>query len=750
MGLSLAWDALTNPSGNFTLNNGNFNVDQVLGNRADGGNDLVKSGTGTLTLSANNIYTGSTTVNAGGLVLSGAGNISNSSALIINGGTVDVSGVNGNSTLINNLSGAAGSTVTLGNTALTINNIVDTSFAGNIQGTGTLIKSGAASFAIVGTSSLGNIGAVVINQGTLDVSGVSSGSTLINNLSGVAGSTVTLGSTALTVNNTVDTAYAGDIHGTGTLTKTGAAALTLTGNMAYTGETILTAGKLILDGSAGGAQLSGDVIGQPGSSLALINGARLTGSIDPVNSSIDASSTWNMTAPSVVANMALAGIINFAAPPQPMTTGRTLTASNWTGQGGTVNLYAVLSNNASVIDQIVINGGTASGNTNLHIINIGGQGAQTTGSGIKVVDTINNASTSATAFTLAGPLYAGAYQYNLQRGSGDSSQDWFLVSKVRAETSLYSSIDNQGARYASVVAGSLIERMGALTALERKTEPYAWGRLFRLTDDQAASSRSVGQQADISGVQVGSDVLVEASDARRDSVGVYFASGQSVANVNGYGGSDSGQTVTGQNTIHGYSLGAYLTRLESDGGYLDMVFQTTWYEVSEASVNHLTASTRGLGVLGSAEIGQAFDLGDGRKLELQGQLGLQSVKLRGFALDAETDVSMDARINVASRLGLRLSKTELPDQHGNDAVVWLGLDLLNNSGPASTTHFITSNTSDVEFSNKLPGTRVAISAGADGQISKNLMVNVRVNAETSIDASHSKSYGLQVGIKLAF
>lgn len=54
------------------------------------GGSLVKIGTGTLTLTGNNIYTGATTVNAGGLVVNGS--IASSSALNINGGFVGGSG----------------------------------------------------------------------------------------------------------------------------------------------------------------------------------------------------------------------------------------------------------------------------------------------------------------------------------------------------------------------------------------------------------------------------------------------------------------------------------------------------------------------------------------------------------------------------------------------------------------------------------------------------------------------------------
>ncbi|HDX7445705.1 TPA: autotransporter adhesin Ag43, partial [Escherichia coli] len=117
-----------------------------------------------------------------------------------------------------------------------------------------------------------------------------------------------------------------------------------------------------------------------------------------------------------------------------------LTTSNLTGQGGTINMRVSLDgSNAS--DQLVINGGQATGKTWLAFTNVGNSnlGVATTGQGIRVVDAQNGATTEEGAFALSRPLQAGAFNYTLNR---DSDEDWYLRSEnaYRAEVPLYTSM----------------------------------------------------------------------------------------------------------------------------------------------------------------------------------------------------------------------------------------------------------------------------------------------------------------------
>ena len=118
-------------------------------------------------------------------------------------------------------------------------------------GTGTLVL-GAANSYTGGTTvdagilqlgaggSLASTGALTVNAGTFDLNGHTQ---TVGEFSGLGG-TVNLGNGALTVTEGIAATYAGIITGSGSLTKTGAATLTLTGANNYLGGTTVSAGTL--------------------------------------------------------------------------------------------------------------------------------------------------------------------------------------------------------------------------------------------------------------------------------------------------------------------------------------------------------------------------------------------------------------------------------------------------------------------------------------------------------------------------
>ena len=105
---------------------------------------------------------------------------------------------------------------------------------------------------------------------------------------------------------------------------------------------------------------------------------------------------------------------------------------NYTGAGGTMAINTVLGGSGSTSDLLVISGGAATGNTIVHVTNVGGVGGLTPGNGIQVVEAVNGATTSPGAFALpVGELRAGAFDYDLLRGGLGASQPAGLVPALR-------------------------------------------------------------------------------------------------------------------------------------------------------------------------------------------------------------------------------------------------------------------------------------------------------------------------------
>ncbi len=109
---------------------------------------------------------------------------------------------------------------------------------------------------------------------------------------------------------------------------------------------------------------------------------------------------------------------------------RLVVNGNYIGNNGTMALNTYLGSDGSPSDRLVISNGLGSGNTLLHITNIGGPGAETRADGILVVSAINGAATTANAFALAGEVRAG--RFRLRSGKGRSWRQQFpeLVSAL--------------------------------------------------------------------------------------------------------------------------------------------------------------------------------------------------------------------------------------------------------------------------------------------------------------------------------
>jgi autotransporter-associated beta strand protein len=177
------------------VDNANFAINRSdafsFGGVISGSGAFQQLGAGTTTLTAIESYSGLTTIAAGRLALSGAGNISSSSGVLANG-LFDISGVSGNGTLLQSLSGTGG--VTLGAKTLALSN-ASGNFAGAIGGAGGLTLA-AGTEILSGTSTY--TGATNVNAGTLSVNGsIASSSLTTVNAGATLGGNGTVGNTTI-------------------------------------------------------------------------------------------------------------------------------------------------------------------------------------------------------------------------------------------------------------------------------------------------------------------------------------------------------------------------------------------------------------------------------------------------------------------------------------------------------------------------------------------------------------------------
>jgi autotransporter-associated beta strand protein len=267
-------------------------VDQTLSGVISGSGALLKdtSGSSTLTLTARNTYSGTTTVNAGTLTINppddsyntygvastqfnvGAGatlmftggsnrlNLGYTGATTMalgNGGTVDFKGAGmvGMNTLTFSSSGATATIKSSAGTGVNLNNqsfVFDTATGSTLtnsisfgNSTGTFTKKGAGT--AVTSANLNYSGATTISGGTLQLSGSS-----LLNLGSYGGSITFSNSSTLQYSSSGAQTLSGKITGAGALLKdTSTSVLTLSGSNDYTGTTTVKAGTVKYDSASG-------------------------------------------------------------------------------------------------------------------------------------------------------------------------------------------------------------------------------------------------------------------------------------------------------------------------------------------------------------------------------------------------------------------------------------------------------------------------------------------------------------------
>ena len=210
----------------------------------------------------------------------------------------------------------------------------------------------------------------------------------------------------------------------GSLVKVGTGTLTIDGAGTYTGGTTVSDGALVVGDFANPtAALSGGGPISVGSGGTLGGYGSVTGAV--TNSGVIAAGSATPGSQRL-ADRALSpssAICSTRAPssslPERASAMCWRFAATMSAPAATMAINTFLGGDGSPSDRLVINGGAraATGDTPVHVTNVGGPGAETTGNGIQVVNAINGATTAPGAFALpAGELRAGAFDYDLFRG----------------------------------------------------------------------------------------------------------------------------------------------------------------------------------------------------------------------------------------------------------------------------------------------------------------------------------------------
>ncbi|MFW7358333.1 MAG: autotransporter-associated beta strand repeat-containing protein [Brucella sp.] len=619
-----------------------------------GSKGINKTDYGTLILTGANHYSGDTTV-TGGVLQIGADNGASGS-------------IDGNVMLASDL---------YGHGTLAFARSDGTTFAGNISGVGNVVQKGSGTTTFIGDNSYS--GGLTVENGIAQagMAGHTFGTGVLKVKTGAradlngfdttvgglasfdaTGATgdgdITLGSGKLTVEQGFDSRFSGVLSGTGDFTKSGSAALTLAGSNQYTGATLVNQGTLI--------QGSQDAFSSASAYTTARNGTLDLGGYDTTVSSLDNGGTVNLS---------------------DLTAGTTLTvAGNYTGSNGTLVINTVLGDDNSRTDRLKV-GGDTSGTTNLQVVNRGGLGGQTV-NGIEVVDVTGQSNGT---FSLVSDyttkdnkkaIWAGAYAYTLQQGSGSGNKDgnWYLVSRY-GDPDPVDPNKPTGPRYGAGVPvyqgyGENMQALNKLPTLQERVGNRYWtgengdGQTNgAMVDGNGIWARIEGahnrlEPQSVTGVK--QDINTFIMQAGVDGQFYEDDNGKLVAGITGqYGtahGSSSSFFGDGYTDTRAWSLGATATWYGNNGFYVDMQGQLTWFDndLSSDDMNSSLASgAKAFGYAMSVEAGQRVAIDDHWSLTPQAQLMWSSLDADAFQDVMGNRVGLDNANSLTARLGLAAS-----------------------------------------------------------------------------------------------
>ncbi|HHL8511338.1 TPA: autotransporter outer membrane beta-barrel domain-containing protein [Escherichia coli] len=692
-----------------------------------------------------NINGGNLTLTEGGV---SAGILSGNGALNVSGGVLDITGASSTFT----------ASTTIAKDAVVRMNDVSGLGTGNISNAGTLSLTHVS-------GSLGNN-----LSGTGTVSLLSSDTQLSGNNSGYSGlfvvdessqltasATENLGTASvnnsgtLVLNSATGWQLTNDVSGSGTVRKTGSGSLTVGNNAAWTGQTDIDAGTLIL-GNAGAPVMLAS------SQVNIAKDGILTG-FGGVSGNVTNSGTLDLRAD---------------APGNVLTVG-----GNYTGNNGTLLMNTVLGDDSSATDKLVIKG-DASGQTRVEVTKAGGTGAQTL-NGIELIHVDGNAGSA--EFVQASRIAAGAYDYTLGRGQGSNSGNWYLTSgkntpdpeptptpdpdskpepvpggydnDLRPEAGSYTA--NMAAANTMFVT-RLHERLGPVQYTDVMTgetkNTSMWMRHEGGHNRWRDGTGQLKTQGNRYVVQMGGDIAQWGrGETDRWHLGVMAGYG------NEHNNTDSVRTgYRSKGSVNGYSTGLYATWFANDethnGAYLDTWAQYGWFDNHVKGDGLPGESWKSKGLTASLETGYTWKAGEFSGshgslnewyVQPQAQVVWMGVKADEHRESNGTRVESTGDGNVRTRLGVKTwikGHNRMDDGKSREFRPFVEVNWLHNTR---------------DFGTRMNGVTVhqdgarnigEVKAGVEGQINDrlNLWGNVGVQAG---DKGYSDTSAM-LGVKYTF
>lgn len=372
-----------------------------------------------------------------------------------------------------------------------------------------------------------------------------------------------------------------------------------------------------------------------------------------INLTFDNGADWNMTDSTTVTDLVLSNgaDLNVNYDKANTTDYRSLTAENFTGEGGIVNLDIDASTNVNNSDRVYVDG-THRGT---HYITLNNVGANTDGAEGTVLVSVNDEQGEFEANDSEGALYWNRYDLDFKESTTDGyNTDWYLkeVEQLDEPTTSVDTIlgaNALGYHTWRAETDKLMKRMGDLRH-NGEDEKGAW---FRVRGAEISRDGEASFENKYTVYELGYDEITKKTDR--------FTRYQGAA-LSYIDGTSSFARGSGEND--GKSIAFYTTEMRNKGHYLDLVFRIadmdSDYKVYDTNGNKITGEPENVGVSLSAEYGRKKVMDDnGWYIEPQGQLTVGYFggdNYRAKYADQYIDVHQSGIPSVLGRIGFNIGR----------------------------------------------------------------------------------------------